>query len=107
MDMLDKSGVITMNLIAWARAQFENNATSSLYERGDNGCVFIGDEISSCIWWSIHSVHELREDMVWLQVILNNFAEAASRICCGRPSAARPSRRTACVKDSQCTIMDD
>jgi hypothetical protein len=31
-DIIDKRGIITMNLIAWPRAQFENNATSGLYE---------------------------------------------------------------------------
>jgi len=51
------------------------------------------------------SVDELREDMASrLQVILNNFAKAASRICRRCTSAARPSRRTASVKASQCTV---
>jgi hypothetical protein len=51
------------------------------------------------------SVDELREDMASrLQVILNNFAKAASRICRRRTSAPRPSRRTASMKASQCTI---
>lgn len=31
-DVTDKRGVITMNLIAWPRAKFENNATNSLYK---------------------------------------------------------------------------
>jgi hypothetical protein len=46
-DIIDKRRIITMNLIAWPRAQFENNATSSLYERGNNGCVFKSDKIAS------------------------------------------------------------
>jgi hypothetical protein len=46
-DIIDKRGIITMNLIAWPRAQFENNATSGLYERGNNGCVFVSDKIAS------------------------------------------------------------
>lgn len=47
-DTFDKRGIITMNLIAWPRAQFENNAASGLYERGNNGCVFKSDKIASC-----------------------------------------------------------
>jgi hypothetical protein len=47
-DMFDKRGIITMNLIAWPRAQFENKAASGLDERGNNGCVFVSDEIASC-----------------------------------------------------------
>ena len=39
-----------------------------------------------------------------LQVILSNFADAASRICCGRLRAVRPSRRSACIRASQCTV---
>jgi hypothetical protein len=51
------------------------------------------------------SVDELRENMASsLQVILNNFAEAASRICRRCTNAARPSRRTASVKAFQCTV---
>jgi len=51
------------------------------------------------------SVDELREDIVSkLQVILNNFDTAASRICGRCASAARPSRRTASLKASQCTV---
>ena len=46
-DIIDKRGIITMNLIAWPRAQFENNATGGLYERGNNGCVFESDKIAS------------------------------------------------------------
>ena len=46
-DIIDKRSIITMNLIAWPRAQFENNATSGLYERGNNGCVFKSDKIAS------------------------------------------------------------
>lgn len=48
-DMFDKRGIITMNLIAWPRAQFEDNATSGLYERGNNSCVFVRDKIASCV----------------------------------------------------------
>lgn len=47
-DIFDKRDIITMNLIAWARAQFENNAAGGLYERGNNGCVFVSDKIASC-----------------------------------------------------------
>lgn len=47
-DMFDNRGIITMDLIARPRAQFENNAASGLYERGNNGCVFVSDEIASC-----------------------------------------------------------
>lgn len=107
-DMFDKRSIITMNLIAWPRAQFKNDATSGLYERGNNGCVLVSNEIASCAWWSVYSVHALSEgrygEWVRLQVILSNFAEAASRICRRRPSAVRPSRQTACVKASQCTV---
>lgn len=46
-DIIDKRGIIVMNLIAWPRTEFENNATSSSYERGNNGCVFKGDKIAS------------------------------------------------------------
>ena len=46
-DIIDKRGIITMNLIAWPRAQFENNATSGLYKRGNNSCVFVSDKIAS------------------------------------------------------------
>lgn len=47
-DMFDKRGIITMDLIAWPRAQFENDAASGLYERGNNGCIFVSDKIASC-----------------------------------------------------------
>ena len=47
-DMFDKRGIKTMNLITWPGAQFENNAASGLYERGNNGCVFVSDKIASC-----------------------------------------------------------
>lgn len=47
-DMFDKRSIITMNLIAWPRAQFKNDATSGLYERGNNGCVLVSNEIASC-----------------------------------------------------------
>ena len=51
------------------------------------------------------SGNELRENMASkLQVIRNNFAEAASRICRRCTNAARPSRRTASVKAFQCTV---
>jgi len=46
-DIFDKRGIKAMNLIAWPRAQFENNATSSFYERGNNGCVFKSDKTAS------------------------------------------------------------
>ena len=53
------------------------------------------------------SVDESMEVMASrLQVILSNFAEAASRICRRCTSAARPSRRTASVKASQCTVVE-
>ena len=47
-DIFDKRGIEIMNLIAWPRAQFENNATGRLYERGNNGCVLESDKIASC-----------------------------------------------------------
>lgn len=54
------------------------------------------------------SIDELREDMASrLQVILNNFAKVASRICRRCTSATRPSRRTASVKASQCTVREN
>jgi hypothetical protein len=46
-DMFDKRGIITMNLISWPRAQFENNAASGSYERRNNCCVFVSDKIAS------------------------------------------------------------
>jgi hypothetical protein len=46
-DIIDKRVIIAMNLIAWPRAQFENNATGGFYERGNNGCVFKSDETGS------------------------------------------------------------
>lgn len=49
-DIFDNRGIITMNLIAWSRAQFEDNATSGLYERRNNGCVFVSDKSVSCVW---------------------------------------------------------
>lgn len=53
------------------------------------------------------SLDELREDMAGgLQVTLNNFAEAVSRICRRCRSATRPSRRIASVKASQCTVRE-
>lgn len=48
-DVFDNRGIIAMNLIAWPRAQFENNAGSGLYERGNNGCVFVSNKIASCV----------------------------------------------------------
>jgi hypothetical protein len=53
------------------------------------------------------SVDESMEVMASrLQVILSNFAEAASRTCRRCTSAARLSRRTASVKASQCTVVE-
>lgn len=53
------------------------------------------------------SVDKLREYMVGkLQVTLNNFAKAVSRICRSCTSAVRPSRRKASVKASQCTVEE-
>lgn len=46
-DLFDKRGIITMNLISRPGAQFENNAASGSYERRNNGCVFISDKIAS------------------------------------------------------------
>jgi hypothetical protein len=40
--MLDGRGIITMNLIAWPRTQFENNAASGLYWREGRICIFLG-----------------------------------------------------------------
>lgn len=31
-NIFDNRGIITMDLVAWPRAQFQNNAASSLYE---------------------------------------------------------------------------
>ena len=41
-----------------------------------------------------------------LQVIVSNFAEAASRICWRCKSAERPSRRIPSLKASQCTVRE-
>lgn len=46
-DIIDNGGIVTMNLIAWPRAEFENYATSGLYERGNNCSVFISNKVAS------------------------------------------------------------
>lgn len=48
-----------MDLVAWPRAQFQNNAASSLYERRNNGCVFVSNKPVSYVSWLVYSVHEL------------------------------------------------
>lgn len=45
--IIDKRGIKTVNLIARPRAQFENNAASGFYERGNNSCIFKSDKTAS------------------------------------------------------------
>jgi hypothetical protein len=51
-DLSDGRGVEAMKLVAWAGTEVENNTTCGADERGDYGCVFVGNEAGGYASWS-------------------------------------------------------
>lgn len=105
-DVSDGRGVKPVDLVTWTRSQLKNHAIGSSNKRGDDSRIFISNKTAG--WDDGQYINSLKfmpeiHKGITLQLILSNLAEAASRICCGRPRAPRPSLRITCSKVSQCT----